>query len=168
MSEDGSYLEKRLAEISLEPSGKPAHPSRKGRSRHQPTSEQRAQVEILAAVGTRHEDIAALVGVQLRTLVKCYKKELALGKAKAIFEMGKTLFKMAKNGNTAACIFFLKAQGGWRETQVIETPDKKPDSPLVNVWVSNRDPQAAADAYAELMASQPTGYQYRPKEKQPH
>ena len=41
------------------------------------------------------------------------------GKAKAIATIAGNLIKSAKDGNTAAMIFYLKTQAGWRETDVL-------------------------------------------------
>ena len=42
------------------------------------------------------------------------------GKAKAIGAIAQSLIAKARGGDTASIIFFLKTQGGWRETDRIE------------------------------------------------
>lgn len=87
---------------------------------HKPTEKQRTEVEAYAAVGVPHHDIARLVPMSIHTLLKHYRRELDVGKAKANAQVGKSLFQMATTGNTAAAIFWMKAQAGWREKQSVE------------------------------------------------
>ena len=104
-----------------------------GRPPHQPTDQTRLQAKTLAAVGIRHEDIAAKIGISADTLVKYYKQELDDGRVDANAQIGKSLYEQAKAGNTAAMIFWLKTRAGWKETQVQEHTG--PDgTPLVINW----------------------------------
>ena len=104
-----------------------------GRPPHQPTDQTRLQAKTLAAVGIKHEDIAAKIGISADTLVKYYKQELDDGRVDANAQIGKSLYEQAKAGNTAAMIFWLKTRAGWKETQVQEHTG--PDgSPLVVNW----------------------------------
>lgn len=76
----------------------------------------------MATVFTHH-DIAILVGVSIKTLLKHYDVELKAGKAKANFNVSKTLYQRATANDKSAlgaAIFWAKAQMGWREVQVIE------------------------------------------------
>jgi hypothetical protein len=66
-------------------------------------------------VGTPHHDIALLVGVSIKTLLRYYRKELDIGKARANANVAKGLYSSAIKGNLGAQIFWLKAQAGWRE-----------------------------------------------------
>lgn len=89
-----------------------------GRKPHAPTPEQRRLVEELTAVGTKHVDIARIVGIGGTTLATYYRSELDMGAAKANAAVAKSLFKMATNAskpNVAAAIFWLKVRAGWRE-----------------------------------------------------
>ena len=85
--------------------------------KHVPTDEQRTKAKGYAAVGLPHHDIAKMVGVSIKTLLKHYRDELDLGKATANAQVAGKLFSMAIGGNVASAIFWLKAQAGWRETQ---------------------------------------------------
>jgi hypothetical protein len=82
---------------------------------HQPTGELRQQVEAYAAVGIPHHDIAKLIKIDTKTMLKYYEEELSIGKAKANAQVGKKLFTQAMEGNTTAIIFWLKAQAGWKD-----------------------------------------------------
>ena len=84
------------------------------------SDENRKLVKTLAAVGITFEDIATKLEISSDTLVKYYKKELDDGRIDANASIGQTLFQQAKNGNTAAAIFWLKTRARWKETQAVE------------------------------------------------
>src|SRR6185312_16083761 len=86
-----------------------------GRRAHQPDPSQRRQVEAMAAYGIPEADIARVVGVDPKTLRKCYRDELDLGETKANEQVAGLLFNSAKNGNVTAQIFWLKTRARWRE-----------------------------------------------------
>ncbi len=71
-----------------------------------------------ATVGVPHNDIARLVGSSAATVSKYYGEELALGKARGNAVIAGRLYAKASRGELAACIFWLKAQAGWRETSI--------------------------------------------------
>lgn len=64
-------------------------------------------------------------GVSSDTIQRHFAHELAVGKARANSEIGKTLFQRAMNGDTSAMIFWAKTQMGWRDVQRLEhsSPD---------------------------------------------
>ena len=88
--------------------------------KYKPTDENKKLVKMLAAVGVTFEDIATKLEISSDTLVKYYKKELDDGRIDANASIGQTLFQQAKNGNTAAAIFWLKTRARWKETQAVE------------------------------------------------
>ena len=81
-----------------------------------------AQVEALAAVLSKKQ-LADHMGVCDNTFreIEARQPEVSeaykRGKAKAISRMGQSLIMQAEDGNTAAAIFYLKTQAGWRETE---------------------------------------------------
>jgi len=87
-----------------------------GRRAHKPDPAQRRQVEALAAYAIPETDIAAVLGVDPKTLRKRYRDELDLGETKANAQVAGFLFGAAKNGNVTAQIFWLKTRARWRET----------------------------------------------------
>lgn len=87
---------------------------------HIPTEETRKLVRSLSAVGIRYVDIASKLEISDDTLVKHYKKDLEDGRIDANASIGQTLFQQAKNGNTAAAIFWLKTRANWKETSGLE------------------------------------------------
>jgi hypothetical protein len=86
-----------------------------GRRAHRPDPAQRRQVEAMAAYGIPEIDIARVVGVDPKTLRKCYRDELDLGETKANAQVAGFLFSAAKSGNVTAQIFWLKTRARWRE-----------------------------------------------------
>jgi hypothetical protein len=76
----------------------------------------RRQVEAMAAYGIPEINIAAVVGVDPKTLRKHYRDELDFGETKANAQVAGYLFNAAKNGNVTAQIFWLKTRAKWRET----------------------------------------------------
>lgn len=87
---------------------------------HIPTDESRKLVRSLSAVGIKYVDIAGKLDISDDTLVKHYKKDLEDGRIDANASIGQTLFQQAKNGNTAAAIFWLKTRAQWKETNALE------------------------------------------------
>jgi hypothetical protein len=101
----------------------------KGRPPHLPNDDTRIKVYTLSTVGTRHEDIASVLGISHDTLVKYYKEELDKGRIEANASVAETLFKQAKEGNTTAMIFWLKSRAKWKETsqhEISGNPDGTP------------------------------------------
>ena len=92
----------------------------KGRPAYKPTQENKDTVKRLSALGCPHEDIAIRLKISSDTLVKYYKNELDEGRIDANAAIAGTLFQQAKNGNTAAAIFWLKTRAKWKETNVNE------------------------------------------------
>jgi hypothetical protein len=87
-----------------------------GRRAHKPDPAQRRQVEAMAAYGIPEIDIAAVLGVDPKTLRKHYRDELDLGETKANAQVAGFLFNSARTGNVTAQIFWLKTRARWRET----------------------------------------------------
>tara|TARA_R100000655_G_scaffold105395_1_gene153555 strand:+ start:388 stop:771 length:384 start_codon:yes stop_codon:yes gene_type:complete len=87
------------------------------------TEETAKQIETLSGLGLNHEQISLVVELSKPTLYKYYDQELNSGKAKAIAKVSENLFRIATGsgrGNITACIFWLKTQAKWKETEVIE------------------------------------------------
>lgn len=100
-----------------------------GRPPHLPDATTRNKVFMLSTVGTRHEDIATVLGISADTLTKYYNDELAKGRIEANASVAETLFKQAKEGNTTAMIFWLKSRAKWKEStqhEISGNPDGTP------------------------------------------
>jgi hypothetical protein len=87
-----------------------------GRRAHKPDPSQRKQVEAMAAYGIPESAISQAIGIDPKTLRKCYREELDLGETKANAQVAGFLFTAARNGNVTAQIFWLKTRARWRET----------------------------------------------------
>lgn len=94
---------------------------------------QTAEVETLAAVLTA-EQVADYFGIGRTTFFAMIQRDPEIaerykrGKARAIGAIAQNLIAKARNGDTASMIFYLKTQGGWRETQTIEHAVPDPPS----------------------------------------
>jgi hypothetical protein len=95
-----------------------------------PTDAHRTKVRSLAAYGTKHDDIAKVIGLRsAKTLRKHYREELTRGSIEATAQVGQTLYQMATSGEQPACtIFWMKVRGGWRESR---TPRPHPPQFLI-------------------------------------
>ena len=94
-----------------------------------PTDEQRRTVKAMSAVGVPHEAIAGYLDIDAKTLRKHLRQELDHGSLEANVKVAQTLFNMATvDRNVAAAIFWMKARGGWREKNALDT-DGNPQEP---------------------------------------
>ena len=93
---------------------------------YEPTAATRQLVQLHATVGTQQSVIADILGIDDKTLRKHYREELDQAKAKANATIGGALFNKAKGGDTAAMIFWMKTQAGWRETTILAGDDDNP------------------------------------------
>jgi hypothetical protein len=87
-------------------------------------------VQLHATVGTPQAIIADMLGIDDKTLRKHYREELDQSLSKANAQIGGALFNKAKGGDTAAMIFWMKTQAGWREKVVVQGD---PENPLHTV-----------------------------------
>lgn len=85
---------------------------------HLPTPKTRQQVETLAGLGIRRQDIATVMCISENTLRRHYRTELVRGSVKANAKVSESLFKRAtgnSNGAVTAQIFWMKCRAGWRD-----------------------------------------------------
>lgn len=82
---------------------------------HQPTDANRKTVDMMIAVGIPQEDVAAVIGIDAKTLRKHYREELDTAASKANTKVAGQLFKNAMGGDTTAAIWWTKARMGWAE-----------------------------------------------------
>jgi len=99
------------------PAPAPAPRQVNGRPRHIPSAASRERVVISSGLGIPNDQVAAILGISLTSLLKYYESDIRLGRAKASAEIADSLFNKAKNGDTAALIWWTKAQMKWTETQ---------------------------------------------------
>lgn len=89
------------------------------RNAHKPTAESRNMVQLLTGMGGTAEDVGRVLGVTARTIHRHYRTELDRGVAVANMNVAQSLYRKAMgNGpqSVAACIFWMKTRGLWRET----------------------------------------------------
>ena len=87
------------------------------------TEELTRMVSKLSGMGITHEQICLIAGITRPTLNKYYSEELKVGKAQATATITSKLFSIATSDTKqalGACIFWLKTQAGWKETDVVE------------------------------------------------
>ena len=114
---------------------------------HKPTQATRNQVSTMVMAGITQIIISDVLDIDVKTLRKHYRKELDTAKAKVITTVANKLYEQCVTaGNVSAMIFFLKTQGGWRETNQIDhtssdgsmTPSRI-ERVVVDVDTSNTD-----------------------------
>jgi hypothetical protein len=101
------------------------------------TDDQVGEVETLAAL-LNQDQIADYFGIARNTFrAICERDEEVLarykrGKAKAIAHVANGLLQRARAGDTVSSIFYLKTQGGWRETNELHhvAPQPEPQTNL--------------------------------------
>lgn len=102
------------------------------------TPEQIIELQALSAVLTKAQvaDYFDICENTLREIEKrqpevsaAYKK----GRVKQVASMGSNLIQMAKGGNVTANIFYLKTQGGWKETEA-----EVQEIPPINIILDSR------------------------------
>ena len=94
--------------------------NKRGRPPHLSNATTRAKVYNLSIVGTRHEDIALVMGINNNTLTKYYSDELEKGRIEANAAVAGTLYEKAKQGDTSSMIFWLKTRAQWSEKNTTE------------------------------------------------
>ena len=109
------------------------------------TDEQQRMVKTMAALGTRHEDIAAILDITPKTLRKHFRVELTRGAIEANAKVGQTLFSMATSGrNIAATIYWERTRGTrrGRESETDTGPMPPPQIIIRTDYGENKHTQA--------------------------
>jgi len=117
----------------------------KGRPAHKVTKENQDTAKRLSALGVTHEDIALRLKISADTLTKYYQEQLDEGRIDANSAIAGTLFQQAKNGNTAAAIFWLKTRARWKETNSHEVTGANGAALLEGIQVSFVSPAKTND-----------------------
>ena len=98
-----------------------------GRPEYKKTDEDAKNVEALTIAGVPQKLVSKILKISEPTLRKHYRDELDTSKAKANAVISQSLFKLAREGNVTAQIFWLKTQAGWKETNQVELTGKDGD-----------------------------------------
>jgi hypothetical protein len=83
---------------------------------HDPSKSTKNQVSTMVMAGIRQDVIADILDIDAKTLRKYYRKELDTAKSKVITTVASKLYDQCLGGNVPAMVFFLKTQGGWRDS----------------------------------------------------
>ena len=116
----------------------------------EPTDEERRRIRLYAGLGLTQEQIALIIGKCVETLVKQCRVEMAAGKAETLAKVAGSLVQKALGGDTASAIFYLKTQGGWRET--IRNEHTGADGGPIETSQVEADADAFARSVARLAA----------------
>lgn len=134
------------AKPAPKPAPRPPSDRGQGRKEFSPTADQQKIVTSASGIGLRHSLICQLIfnpttgkPIDKKTLEKSFHAELAQGKAKTHFNVGKSLYDQAvgipqlddagkqtgwiSEPVTSAGIWYSKAQMGWKEGVKIEVSD---------------------------------------------
>lgn len=104
------------------------------------------QVAHLAGLGLTIEQISAALGISDTTFYKNKKLKPKIaeawkrGKARRIAKVADSLLKRAEESSDTAAIFYLKAQAGWRDKQIIEHEGNSDAAPI-RITLIGRDPE---------------------------
>ena len=98
-----------------------------GRPEYKKTDEDAKNVEALTIAGVPQKLVSKILKISEHTLRKHYRDELDTSKAKANAVISQSLFKLAREGNVTAQIFWLKTQAGWKEKNALELTGKDGD-----------------------------------------
>lgn len=82
---------------------------------HIVTRQKQEQVRRLAALGVPQDQIGRVIGCDAKTLRRHYRDILDTAAAEANAAVAGRLFKLAMDGDVAACIFWTKARMGWSD-----------------------------------------------------
>jgi len=93
---------------------------------HRPDEKTKRQVTMMAGIGTRREDIARIIGIDMKTLERHYHQELEGAKAVLNAQVASNLYRIAtssEKGAVAAAIFWMKTRARWKETIDLSNDD---------------------------------------------
>jgi hypothetical protein len=81
------------------------------------TTERMRQIEAAAGFGCSDAEVAAIAGVDVAALDRPkVRRAIETARAAVGSRVAAVLIRKALEGNVPACIFYLKARHGWRDT----------------------------------------------------
>ena len=95
-------------------------PKAKRRPPHKRTDEEAEVVRMMAAVGISQENIAKVIGIDIKTMTKYYREELDTAWIKANAKVGGAMYNKAIGGDVQAQKYWMGCRAGWKETNQIE------------------------------------------------
>ena len=115
----------------------------------EPTDEEVAKVRLYAGLGATQEMIGSMIGKSVDTLSRNEKTKeaMAIGKAETVAKVAGALVRKALAGDSTCAIFYLKTQGGWKETSRTEHTGADGSAIEVNKTVNLKDAPPETIAY---------------------
>jgi predicted ArsR family transcriptional regulator len=113
------------------------------RPSYKPRDEQQRMVKTMAALGTRHEDIAVILAITPKTLRKHFRQELARGAIEANAKVGQTLFSMATSGRNIAATIYWDRTRGFSRKRTSETGGPPMPPPQIVIRTEGQESQSA-------------------------
>ena len=95
-------------------------PKAKRRPPHKRTDEEAEVVRMMAAVGISQENIAKVIGIDIKTMTKYYREELDTAWIKANAKVGGAMYNKAIGGDVQAQKYWMGCRAGWKETASLE------------------------------------------------
>lgn len=113
---------------------------------HQPDDKTRKTVEAMSSYGIPQEDIAAVIGIDAKTLRLHYRYELDTATSKANAQVAQRLYNKALDGDTSSMIFWLKTRAQWKEVvknenQYLDKHGNPTDPAIQEVRITLVNPQ---------------------------
>lgn len=87
---------------------------------HKRTDEEAAAVSMMAAVGISQENIAKVIGIDVKTMTKYYREEIDTAWIKANAKVGGAMYNKAISGDVQAQKYWMGCRAGWKETASLE------------------------------------------------
>jgi hypothetical protein len=146
---------------------------KEGRRAFQPTAEQRVLVTLAAALGTPHDDIAAILKCSEKTVEKYFAEELSVGSARANIAVAGNLFKAAtgdpsKLATVKAAIWWTISRMNWRACSRAGSAAKAADEAYDRQVVLERPQSTQNAAPAQSPLPSATTMPVNAAEPQPH
>jgi predicted DNA-binding protein (UPF0251 family) len=95
-------------------------PKPKHRPPHKRTDEEAEAVRMMAAVGISQENIAKVIGIDIKTMTKYYREEIDTAWIKANAKVGGSMYNKAIGGDVQAQKYWMGCRAGWKETASVE------------------------------------------------
>lgn len=100
---------------------------RRGRPAFEPSAKDRRAVASMVGHGIPAEEIAAVLGIDPKTLRKHFAREIAVGSIEANSKVAKNLHRIACSSMPQAAVagmFWLKARAGWNDRPSTDGAEK--------------------------------------------
>ena len=119
------------------------------------TERDKVQIEAMAGLGLRVEQIATILGISKRTFSRWCKRDDVMahykrGQTKAQFTVAQSLYNKAKGGDLTAIIWFEKTRSGRAETKAIDIARAETEKAMAQFFVYLQS-VIPADEFQDIM-----------------